>query len=189
MRYQIRIIQYLSLAASLPIFVASCGSSPTAVKSTPAATTTDTAAGSPSQEDKDRLALYKDVLADLKTTKSPPIDEDYNLVTGSDLEASQNRNAGSATAYESTSSSASTYRSSPPSYRPSYSSSTSDYSSTYSSPKPSTPAWFQQYHSDKAILEAHQYQEALDRGDMRAAREHAQNAQANVQIYREYGGR
>lgn len=189
MRHPKLTVQRFLLAITLPCCLTSCGSSGTTTSQQSALTTAQQAtppAVDTAQEDKDRLALYQEMLTTLKTTKNPPVDEDFNLVTSADIQAFQDRNAGSPTAYTSSSSDSTT------SYTPSYSSS-SNYSSSSSysssgSAANGTLTHQQQYHFDNAIKEAAEADAALARGDLAAAREHKKWADANVQNYHDLGG-
>jgi hypothetical protein len=54
---------------------------------------------------------------------------------------------------------------------------------------PQTRQNLQRYHSDGYAEELYKSREAAARGDVRSAREHANWADANLQNYRNYGGR
>jgi hypothetical protein len=187
MSYPKNAMKQILLAAYLPLCLTSCASltSQESAVNSPATVENDAVVHEVhygiTQEDKDRLAMYRECLTELKTVKNPDIDETFNIVTNTDRQAANNRDAGSPVAYDTTSSTAQ-----------------ADYDSSKQYYSPSSPGGdstnsgaldprLKQTYSDNAILEAHRAQEAQDRGDMRAAREHARNAQADIYLY--HGGR
>ena len=97
----------------------SCTSSPEPKESTQAPAMQSAATGSSgsTKQDQQQLATYKNVIEELQRTTHPPVDEDYNVVTGIDLQAAQNRERGDTIAYPSDSaSSSSPYRTSTSDY-------------------------------------------------------------------------
>lgn len=130
-------------------------------------------------EDKEHLARYQEVLTELKTIKSPPIDDTYNIVTAEDYQASQNRAGGSSSAYDDSSDSSSSSSSNA-------SSSSSNSGSDYNSQK---NVHDRQYFSDELNKSFGEAKAAEARGDTRAARELMKKAEASAYLYREAGGR
>lgn len=129
-------------------------------------------------EDKEHLARYQEVLTELKTVKSPPIDDTYNIVTAEDYQASQNRASGSSSAYGDSSDTSS-----------SSSDSSSSNSSTVSDYNSKKNVHDRQYFSDELNKSLGEAQAAEARGDTRAARELMKKAEASAYLYREAGGR
>lgn len=85
----------------LPLMLASCSSAPPVEQTSQ----TPTSPAVNQATDEERLATFKRVIAELKETKNPPVDEDYNVVTGADTQAFSNRESGAAVAYPTASSS------------------------------------------------------------------------------------